>query len=49
MMSINLNYEIEKYLVAILAKENTTSSEEIYQEDPKAIASTTMEFWEKAV
>ena len=27
MMSINLDYETEKYLVAILAKENTTSSE----------------------
>ena len=26
-MSINLDYETEKYLVAILAKENTTSSE----------------------
>jgi len=27
MMSINLDCETEKYLVAILAKENTTSSE----------------------
>ncbi|MEI6331507.1 MAG: hypothetical protein WCP16_19865 [Pseudanabaena sp. ELA645] len=27
MMSVNLDYETEKYLVAILAKENTTSSE----------------------